>query len=67
MIQSSFQWRHCVGSMLDKIKILADYYPIEDILAQNDIEPWVIIKFLVEEDLIDLEDYFYNDELVEED
>lgn len=52
--------------MLDKIKILADYYPIEDILAQNDIEPWVIIKFLVEEDLIDLEDYFYNDELVEE-
>lgn len=51
---------------LDKERILADYYPLEDILEQNDIETWVVIKWLVDEGLIDLDDYFYNDILVEE-
>ena len=48
--------------MLDRIQILADDYPLEDLLVQNDIEEYVIVKFLVEEGLIDLDDYFFPEE-----
>lgn len=51
---------------MNRIEILAHYYPLEDILEQNDIEPEVIIKFLVEEGHIDLEDYFFDDEVVDD-
>lgn len=43
------------------MQALADYYPLEDLLIQNDIEPIFIIKYLVDEGLIDLEDYYYED------
>ena len=49
---------------MDKIRILADYYPIQDILEQNDIETTLVLEFLVEEGLVDLNDYFYEDELI---
>jgi len=48
--------------MLDRIQILADDYPLEDLLVQNDIEEYVVVKFLVEEGLIDLDDYFFPEE-----
>ena len=51
---------------MNRIEILAHYYPLEDILEQNDIEPEVIIKFLVEEGYIDLEDYFFDNEVVDD-
>lgn len=43
---------------MDKIQILADSYPIEDLLTQNDIEEYVIVSWLVEEGMVDLDDYF---------
>lgn len=43
---------------MDKIQILADNYPLESLLEQNDIEERVIVEWLVEENMIDLEDYF---------
>ena len=46
---------------MNKIDILAEYYPLVDLLEQNDIDPSVVIRFLVEEDLIDLDDYFFED------
>lgn len=46
---------------MGRIEILAEYYPLQDILEQNDIENKVVIEFLVEEHLIDLDDYFYED------
>jgi hypothetical protein len=51
---------------MDKVKILAEYYPLQDILEQNDIENWVIVQWLVDEGLINLEDYFYEDELIDD-
>lgn len=45
-----------------RIKILADFYPIEDVLEQNDIEEYVVFEWLVTEGLIDLDDYFFDEE-----
>lgn len=53
---------------MDKIQILADNYPLEDLLIQNDVETYVVVEWLVEEGLVDLEDYFFEDiEIGEED
>jgi hypothetical protein len=51
---------------MDKVKILAEYYPLQDILEQNDIENWVVVQWLVDEGLLNLEDYFYEDELIDD-
>ena len=52
---------------MNRIEILDHYYPLEDILEQNDIEPEVIVRYLVNEGLIDLDDYFYNEEITLDD
>ena len=52
---------------MNRIEILAHYYPLEDLLEQNDIEAEVVVRWLVEEGLIDLEDYFYNEEIILDD
>lgn len=52
--------------MDERVKILGRYYPVEDLLAQNDVEPWVVVQFLVDEELINLNDYFYEDELIDD-
>lgn len=44
-----------------KLNALADNYGIELLLEQNDITPHLIIKFLIDEKLIDLDDYFNTD------
>lgn len=46
---------------MNKIDILAEYYPLDDLIRQNEVNPVVIVTFLVDEGLIDLEDYFYDD------
>jgi hypothetical protein len=51
---------------MNKLEVLADYYPIKDILEQNDIEAIVVLQFLSDEGLINVEDYFYEDELVDD-
>jgi len=43
---------------MDKIQILADSYFLEELLHQNDVEERVVVKWLVEEGLLDLDDYF---------
>lgn len=48
--------------MSDIVKALADYYPLETLLEENDIEVFVVVDWLVEEGLIDLKDYIYLDE-----
>ena len=49
-------------SELDLVKSLADHYPLEDLLAENDIEEYFVVRYLVEEGLVNLADYFYEDE-----
>jgi len=48
-----------------KLDALADNYGIELILEQNDITPQLVIKFLIDEKLIDLDDYFNIDNEME--
>jgi len=53
---------------MDKIQILADNYPLDDLLAQNDVEEYTVVEWLVEEGFIDLDDYFFDEvEVGEED
>lgn len=52
---------------MNKIDTLAEYYPLQDILEQNDIENSVVIEFLVSEGLIDLDDYFFEELEVDDD
>jgi len=53
---------------VNKIQILANSYPIESLLEQNDVEEQTVITWLVEEGFLDLDDYFgFEDELVGED
>ena len=46
---------------MDRVKNLADYYPLDDLLEQNDIEVRVVVQWLVDEGLVDLDDYFFED------
>ena len=48
--------------VVDIIQALADHYPLEDLLIQNDIEEYTVIKWLIDEGHIDPNDYFYEDE-----
>jgi len=48
---------------MDKIQILADNYPLVDLLEQNDVEEYAVVQWLVEEGLIDLDDYFFTEDI----
>jgi hypothetical protein len=52
------------GTEDDKIQVLADTYPLETLLEQNDVEEFLVVKWLVDEDLINLNDYFYDDDII---
>lgn len=43
--------------MPDLIEVLAMHMSLDDLCEQNDIHPRVVINYLVDEGLIDLEDY----------
>lgn len=47
---------------LDLIQSLADHYPLDDLLAENDVEEYTVVKWLVDEGLVNLKDYYYEDE-----
>jgi hypothetical protein len=49
-----------------KLIALAENYGLAFLLEQNDISNYVVIKFLVEEGLIDMDDYFNLDVEIEE-
>ena len=49
-------------SELDLVKSLAEHYPLEDLLINNDIEEYTVVRWLVEEGMVNLADYFYEDE-----
>lgn len=44
-----------------KIRALAENYGIELLLEQNEISARLVIEFLVDENLLDLDDYFNLD------
>lgn len=44
-----------------KLEALVENYGLELLLEQNDITPEFIIKFLIDEKLINLNDYFNTD------
>ena len=55
--------------MLDqesKIIALIENYGVVLLLEQNDVSEYVVVKFLVEEGLLDLDDYFNFDSEIEE-
>ena len=55
--------------MLDqesKIGALIENYGVVLLLEQNDVSEYVVVKFLVEEGLLDLDDYFNFDSEIEE-
>ena len=45
----------------DKLEALLQNYGLEYLLDRSEINPLVIVRFLVEEGWIDLEDYFNLD------
>lgn len=45
-----------------KLEVLADFMPIDQILQDNEINPIVVLKFLFDEGLIDIEQYFIDNE-----
>ena len=49
-----------------KIVALIENYGIVLLLEQNDVTEYVVVKFLVDEGLIDLDDYFNFDAEIEE-
>lgn len=49
-----------------KLNALAENYGLQLLLDQNDISAYVVVKFLVEEGYIDLDDYFNLDVELEE-
>ena len=46
---------------MDKVQILGEYYPLDDLLLQNDIEVHTVVQWLVDEQMININDYFYDD------
>lgn len=52
------------GTEDDKIQVLADTYPIETLLEQNDVEEFKVIQWLVDEELLNLNDYFFDDDVI---
>lgn len=55
--------------MLDqesKIVALIENYGVVLLLEQNDVSEYVVVKFLVEEGFLDLDDYFNFDSEIEE-
>jgi len=45
-----------------RLELLATYMPIDQILEDNDVNPLVILKYLEKEGLIDIDQYFPNNE-----
>jgi hypothetical protein len=46
---------------MDRINAMLDKYGLTDILIQNDIEESIVVRLLVENDMVDLDDYFFED------
>tara|TARA_R100001460_G_scaffold47467_1_gene85245 strand:+ start:12925 stop:13110 length:186 start_codon:yes stop_codon:yes gene_type:complete len=49
-----------------KIRALADNYDLEFLLAESDVRVIHVIKYLVDEGFLDLDDYFNFDAEIEE-
>jgi hypothetical protein len=49
---------------MDVVELIATYYSIDDLLSTNGVNPEVIVRYLIDEDLIDLEEYleYYDTE-----
>lgn len=47
--------------------LLEETYGLDTILLQNDIEPWVVIELLYSSGLIDVDDYLFTFEVIDED
>lgn len=43
---------------MDRLELLAEDYPLDEIVKKYDINPLVVYKFLYDEGYIDLEDFF---------
>lgn len=48
--------------MDEKLRVLAKYYSIDDVLKDNDINPLLVFSFLFDNDLIDVSRYFLDEE-----
>jgi len=47
---------------MDKLEVLAEDYPLDDLVKKYDINPLVVYQYLYEEGYIDLTDFFEEDE-----
>ena len=45
-----------------RIQLLSQSLTLDELLASNDIDPEVVVRWLVSEEFIDLEDYFEDEE-----
>jgi hypothetical protein len=48
-------------------RLLEETYGLDTILLQNDIEHWVVVEMLYKSGLIDMDDYLFTDEVIDED
>jgi len=51
---------------MDKIEVLAEYYPVDQLLEDNDVNPLVVYNYLYREGLIDIDQYFPEEEFDDE-
>lgn len=42
---------------MDEVAIIAMYFSIDDILEREGIDPEVVIRYLIEEDFLDVREY----------
>lgn len=42
--------------------MLALSYPLDDLCAENDVDPAIVVTWLVDEGYVKLEDYFEEDD-----
>lgn len=47
---------------MERLEMLAEYYPIDQVLEDNDVNPLVVYRFLMQEGLIDIDQYFLDEE-----
>jgi hypothetical protein len=52
--------------MQRRIDLLALSYPLNDLCDENDIDPAIVVRWLVDEGLIELDEYFDDGEGEEE-
>ena len=51
---------------MGKLEVLAEYFPVDQVLEDHEINPIIVYEFLMREGLIDIDRYFLDEEEYDE-